>query len=139
MRTSSFAATSTHYPYPILTFIRFRRVVGYLSNPSVQAALGVDPAVRGNFSFSSASVARAFDASLDWYNFPATDYIAALLERGVRALIFAGEDDWICNWVRASHRHVSIRALHLTAPLRVDWQREDDDGAGVVEAGRVPA
>ena len=139
MGTSSFSAAFTYCPDSSLTLFRVRRVVGYLSNPSVQAALGVDPAVRGNFSFSSASVARAFDATLDWYNFPATDYIAALLERGVRALIFAGEDDWICNWVRASHRHVSIRALHLTAPLRADWQREDDDGAGVVEAGRVPA
>lgn len=33
--------------------------------------------------------------------FPAQLQIAALLERGVRALIYVGANDWICNWVRA--------------------------------------
>lgn len=27
------------------------------------------------------------------------DYVAALLERGIRILIYAGTDDWQCNWV----------------------------------------
>ena len=31
--------------------------------------------------------------------FPAQLYIAALLERGVRVLIYVGANDWICNWV----------------------------------------
>ena len=31
--------------------------------------------------------------------FPAQYYTAALLERGVKTLIYAGENDWICNQV----------------------------------------
>ena len=31
--------------------------------------------------------------------FPTQYYIGALLERGVRALIYVGANDWICNWV----------------------------------------
>ena len=36
--------------------------------------------------------------------FPTQHYIAALLERGVRVLIYAGANDWVCNWVR----HISL-------------------------------
>lgn len=36
--------------------------------------------------------------------FPSQFYIAALLERGVKALLYVGANDWICNWVRASER-----------------------------------
>lgn len=73
----------------------------YLSQPYIQELLGVDPAVRGNYSLTSATVAAAFDATLDWYSFPAQYHIAALLERGVRALVFVGATDFICNWVRS--------------------------------------
>ncbi len=30
---------------------------------------------------------------------PTKDYVAALLERGVKVLIYVGSYDWICNWV----------------------------------------
>lgn len=30
---------------------------------------------------------------------PTAEYVAALLERGVRVLIYVGTYDWICNWV----------------------------------------
>ena len=36
----------------------------------------------------------------DPYFYAAEDYLAALLERGVSALIYVGASDWICNWVR---------------------------------------
>lgn len=39
-----------------------------------------------------------FGTTLDQF-FPTEYYIAALLERGVRVLIYVGENDWICNWV----------------------------------------
>lgn len=29
----------------------------------------------------------------------ATEYVAALLERDVRVLIYVGTHDWVCNWV----------------------------------------
>lgn len=73
----------------------------YLSQPYIQELLGVDAAARGNYSLTSATVAAAFDATLDWYSFPAQYHIAALLERGVRALVFVGATDFICNWVRS--------------------------------------
>lgn len=36
--------------------------------------------------------------------FPTQFYIAALLERGVRTLLYVGANDWICNWVSVDHR-----------------------------------
>jgi carboxypeptidase C (cathepsin A) len=30
---------------------------------------------------------------------PTYHYVSALLERGVRVLVYVGEYDWICNWV----------------------------------------
>lgn len=36
---------------------------------------------------------------------PTTAHVAALLERGVKALIYAGENDWVCNWI-GNHRWV---------------------------------
>ena len=47
------------------------------------------------------AVGRRFDASLDEV-FPTETYVEALLERGVRVLLYVGENDWICNWVRPS-------------------------------------
>ncbi len=35
----------------------------------------------------------------DSWSFRAEHYLAALLERGIRALIYVGDTDWICNWV----------------------------------------
>jgi cathepsin A (carboxypeptidase C) len=46
----------------------------------------------------SPSVALAFNAAGDLAK-GATEYVAALLERDVRVLIFAGSYDWIGNWI----------------------------------------
>ncbi|KAI0644057.1 serine carboxypeptidase [Trametes meyenii] len=80
--------------YPEIRFIQ-----SYLSTSEVQETIGVDPAVRGNFSGDSARVNVAFMKGLDLYNFPATYYLAALLERGIRILIYVGSDDWVGNWI----------------------------------------
>ena len=61
--------------------------------------LGIDAAF-GNFSWHSIDVLRAFDATLDEV-FPTSYYLGALLERGVRVLLYVGANDWICNWVCA--------------------------------------
>ena len=52
-----------------------------------------------NFTDCNMEVNKAFRDSGDRM-VPAQFYIAALLERGVRALIYVGANDWICNWVR---------------------------------------
>ena len=70
----------------------------YLSKPDVRELLGVDPAAPANFSAHNGSIAIPFRNNLDHY-FPTQYYIGALLERGVRALILVGSNDWICNWV----------------------------------------
>jgi cathepsin A (carboxypeptidase C) len=43
-------------------------------------------------------VAEAFGQNLDEFR-PTYHYVAALLDRGVKALIYAGKYDWICNFV----------------------------------------
>lgn len=60
--------------------------------------IGVDPSLSANFSSCSNEVGAAFTAANDDM-FPTQFYIAALLERGVRVLIYVGANDWICNWV----------------------------------------
>jgi len=69
----------------------------YLSKPKVRTILGVDPIV-GNFSACSDPVNAAFTAALDEYH-PTYLYVAALLERDIRVLVYVGKNDWICNWV----------------------------------------
>ncbi|KAI0683515.1 serine carboxypeptidase [Earliella scabrosa] len=80
--------------YPIV-----KNIGTFLSAPHTQELLGVDPPARGNFTYSSPSVNAAFRAHLDHWGFPAQHFLGALLERGVRALIYVGATDYICNWI----------------------------------------
>lgn len=43
-------------------------------------------------------MSSAFAAALDEYH-SSHYHVAALLDRGVKALIYVGTYDWICNWV----------------------------------------
>jgi hypothetical protein len=114
--------------YPVTKHIR-----NYLSLPSTHKALGVDDAITGNFSSCSSSVGTAFHAASDSLH-PTGLWVAGLLERGVRALIYVGEHDWICNWVGNARWVAALdwsgHAAYAGAEERV-W---DVDGAG---AGRV--
>lgn len=78
-----------------------RHIRDFLNSKRTQELLGVDSSMmRGNFSWHSTDVEEAFRANLDHFGFPAQYYIGALLERGVRVLIYVGATDFICNWVR---------------------------------------
>ncbi|KAJ3850914.1 serine carboxypeptidase [Lentinula lateritia] len=81
--------------YPVTVSIS-----NFLSQPPIRAQLGVDthPEVPVNFSSCDANVGAAFDGTQDILH-SSQDYVAALLERGVRVLIYVGSYDWICNWV----------------------------------------
>ncbi|KAJ7496982.1 Alpha/Beta hydrolase protein [Mycena latifolia] len=79
--------------YPVTSYIR-----SYLDRPKVRTMLGVDPSLTSNFSSCSSKVGYAFSYQLDEYR-NTQYYVAALLERGVRVLIYVGTYDWICNWV----------------------------------------
>ena len=62
----------------------------------LREALGIDPH-HGNFSWVNMEInARLND---DDKTFRAEHYLEALLQRGVKALIYVGDSDWICNWV----------------------------------------
>ena len=51
------------------------------------------------FSACSDPLFANFNADLDMYAQPTNQYLAELLARNVRVLIYAGSYDWICNWV----------------------------------------
>ena len=61
----------------------------YLDKPEVRRILGVDQSI-GNFSSCSGSVGAAFDSRLDSAH-PTHHYVAQLLERGIRILIYVGK------------------------------------------------
>ncbi|KAG2033476.1 Alpha/Beta hydrolase protein [Suillus americanus] len=73
-------------------------MASYLDQPSVRHKLGVDPAVKGNYSAYNSHVGQAFSLAMDRYH-ATYPHVAALLERGVRALIYVGSYDWTCNWL----------------------------------------
>ncbi|EIN13363.1 serine carboxypeptidase, partial [Punctularia strigosozonata HHB-11173 SS5] len=73
-------------------------VRGYLSRPDVQEAMGVDPARRGPYAPCDYAIQSAFHAAMD-RNQPTHLHVAALLERGIRVLVYAGTNDMLCSWV----------------------------------------
>lgn len=106
----------------------------YLDNPSIRETLGVDSPV-GNFSSCSNAVGAAFSATLDILQ-PTQYYVASLLERDVKALIYVGSYDWICNWVG---NEAFTRAMEWTGKgdfgkeALKDWH-VDDKVAGKVRS-----
>ncbi|RXW15110.1 hypothetical protein EST38_g10743 [Candolleomyces aberdarensis] len=75
-----------------------QHISAYLDRPEVRQQIGVDPSITSNFSSCSWEVGAEFDLNMDEYR-PTYLYISALLERGVRALVYVGVNDWICNHV----------------------------------------
>ena len=61
----------------------------------------------GEFVIHAADLQAKFAARDDQVH-RSVHHVAALLERGVRVLVFVGAIDWTCNWVGASlvpHSH----------------------------------
>ncbi|KIK51960.1 hypothetical protein GYMLUDRAFT_50249 [Collybiopsis luxurians FD-317 M1] len=73
-------------------------IADFLSRKSIRKKLGVDAAVAVNFSSCNDDVSTAFTGTLDILH-SSKLYVAGLLERGVKVLIYVGSYDWICNWV----------------------------------------
>ncbi len=66
----------------------------------MRSLLGVDPEVPQNFSSCNEDIINSFHASQDELHPTITkDHVAALLERDIKVLVYAGANDWICNWV----------------------------------------
>ncbi|CEL55779.1 hypothetical protein RSOLAG1IB_01791 [Rhizoctonia solani AG-1 IB] len=78
--------------YPVTEHIN-----NFLDRPETRKALGVHPSI-GNYTGCSSDVGMRFSASLDHFHSNQW-YVAGLLERGVKVLVYVGTYDWICNWV----------------------------------------
>ncbi|KDQ13471.1 hypothetical protein BOTBODRAFT_146116 [Botryobasidium botryosum FD-172 SS1] len=74
-----------------------KRINNYLDQPSVRELLGVDASL-GPFQSCSGEVGQAFSQHMDMPR-QTTYYVAELLERGIKVLIYVGTYDWICNHV----------------------------------------
>jgi carboxypeptidase C (cathepsin A) len=81
-----------------LCYPQTKHIRNYLDRPAVRSLLGVDPSIPANFSACSPEVGFSFAKEQDILH-PSTEYVAALLERGIRVLIYVGSYDWICNHV----------------------------------------
>ncbi|KAF5320272.1 hypothetical protein D9611_011383 [Ephemerocybe angulata] len=79
--------------YPIT-----KDIAHYLDRPDVRKLIGVDPSVTQNFTGVNMTVNAAFIAAMDGYH-PTFHYVSNLLDRGIKALIYVGKNDWICNHV----------------------------------------
>ena len=75
----------------------YRYIEEFLNRKWVRKELGIDSAA-GNFSGISWPVNQAFWATGDPLH-QTEHYVAQLLERGIKVLIYAGTYDFICNWV----------------------------------------
>jgi len=88
----------------------FSQITTFLNSESVQGALGV----KGTWQSCNMAVNLAFVSAGDWmHNF--SYVIPDLLHDGVRALIYAGDCDYICNWL-------GNKAWAKT----LDWEHKDD-------------
>jgi hypothetical protein len=72
-----------------LCYLENSQITSFLNQQSVRDLLGVPPAAN-NFSACSSLVGQGFNSHLDKYAVPTQYYVANLLERGVRVLIYAG-------------------------------------------------
>ena len=78
--------------YPPLCY-DFSNLDKYINQDSVRKALGV-----GNRTWESCSQSVYTDMMGDWMR-DLEPVIPAMLESGVRALVYAGDEDFICNWL----------------------------------------
>ncbi|KAF8551275.1 alpha/beta-hydrolase [Imleria badia] len=105
--------------YPVI-----KNVGNYLDLPSTRALLGVDPSITSNFSSCDNDVFNAFISAQDGFHETYT-HVSALLERGVRALIYVGTYDWICNWIGNERWTLKMpwtgQEAFVSQPLR-EWQ-----------------
>ncbi|KAH0839587.1 Alpha/Beta hydrolase protein [Lanmaoa asiatica] len=86
----------------------------FLNYPGTRALLGAENP--GNFTLCSDAVGDNFVSHLDKWSHHTQDYVAALLERGIRVLIYAGTYDWQCNW-RGKTRWVNIYLVDYSLKL----------------------
>lgn len=80
-----------------LCYLENSAIANFLDREDIRELLGAESP--GNFTSCSREVGRHFNAHMDKWAVPSQYYVAGLLERGIRMLIYAGTYDWQCNWV----------------------------------------
>ncbi|THH08098.1 hypothetical protein EW146_g9106 [Bondarzewia mesenterica] len=80
-----------------LCYLENIAISDFLNQPALRESLGVESP--NEFHPCSHAVGTDFDSHMDKYAAPTQYYVAGLLERGIRVLIYAGTYDWQCNWV----------------------------------------
>ncbi|KAJ6564498.1 serine carboxypeptidase [Mycena capillaripes] len=105
-----------------LCYDEIDEITKYLNRKDVQGLLGVDPQI-SQYNVCSSTVERDFTLALDVVK-GATDYVAALLERSVRVLVYVGTYDFGCNWIGNEAWMLSLewsgRTKFVAQPLR-EW------------------
>ncbi|OCH95860.1 peptidase S10, serine carboxypeptidase [Obba rivulosa] len=102
-------------------------IKAFLDRPTVREQLGVESP--NNFSACSREVGRGFNLHMDKYAVPAQNYVAGLLERGIRILIYAGTYDWQCNWVANKLWVDKLEWTGRKAYNAQNWRHWEVDGA----------
>jgi len=116
-------------------------IASFLDQPSVRRQIGVDQAYFSgrNFSGCNNEVNARFHSVLDSI-FPSQYYISALLERGIRTLIYVGENDWICNWVGNEQMTLNLEWTGKDAfgaePLR-EWKIDGKAAGSTRSSGKL--
>lgn len=98
----------------------------FLDSPATRELLGVESP--NNFSACSREVGRGFSLHMDKYAVPSQNYVAGLLERGIRMLIYAGTYDWQCNWVANKLWVDKLEWTGSEAYAAREWREWEVDG-----------
>ncbi|KLO15766.1 alpha/beta-hydrolase [Schizopora paradoxa] len=83
----------------VTCYLEAEAIESYMNSNSVRENLGLTQDVfPRNFSVVSMDVNQAFEKRMDLWSLPTQFYVAELLERGVRVLIYVGTFDSVCGW-----------------------------------------
>jgi len=91
----------------------FSNIVTYLNTPAIQTALGV----KKKWGSCNKAVTLLFSYAGDWMK-SFHQLIPDMLADGIRTLIYAGDEDYICNWLG-----------NMKWTLALDWPHKSDFNA----------
>lgn len=79
-----------------LCYTQMEAVAGYLNQDKVKAAIGANPSI--DYQSCNNKINGMFNAAGDWMQ-PYHLRVAELLNSNIPVLIYAGDKDFICNWL----------------------------------------
>ncbi|KIK54400.1 hypothetical protein GYMLUDRAFT_48762 [Collybiopsis luxurians FD-317 M1] len=108
----------------------------YLNLPETRALLGVE--TPKNFTPCSPEVGENFSLHMDKYNTPTHLYVAGLLDRNIRVLIYAGTFDWQCNWLSNKLWVDALEWRDADQYRRAEWRDWNVQGRKAGEVKSTP-